>query len=509
MGGTKLIRFSTLLVTALMSVVSYGDPTEAAAQARNWRQSHEQQIVDEFATLLAIPNVASDRVNIRRNAEHILGLLQLRGFKAQLLEVEGSPPAVYASRHAVAGRTTLMIYVHYDGQPVHAADWASDPWTPVLRDAPVESGGTVIPMSAPFDPEWRMFARSASDDKAPIIGLLSALDALDAAGIELSVNLKLFMEGEEEAGSPNLHRMLSAHRDLLAADLWLFCDGPVHQSRRHQLAYGVRGADGFDLTVYGPNRPLHSGHYGNWAPNPIVLLMDLLGSMRDVEGNILIKGYHDEVLEISLMEQQAVAMAPQVDQQLVEELGIGRAETGARLELAIMRPAFNLRGFQSGQVGSAARNAIGVSATASVGLRLLVPAQTPAHLHQVIEAHIRDRGWFVTHEAPSAQQRNEHERIARVEWNGAGNPAYRTPMETPIAQKIAQIVDAGFDAPLVQVPTMGGSLPLYMIEEVTGSPVLILPIANHDNNQHGKNENIRLQNLWDAIEIYAAILAEL
>ena len=164
-----------------------------------------------------------------------------------------------------------------------------------MRNGPVERGGKIIPMQAPFDPEWRIFGRSAGDDKAPIIALNAALDALEEAGISLTVNLKLFFEGEEEAGSPHLSQMLTRHKELLNADLWLFCDGPVHQSRRWQLSYGVRGSFGFGLTVFGPNRPLHSGHYGNWAPNPIARLAALIGTMRDSEGNILIDGYYDQV----------------------------------------------------------------------------------------------------------------------------------------------------------------------------------------------------------------------
>jgi acetylornithine deacetylase/succinyl-diaminopimelate desuccinylase-like protein len=481
---------------------------DAAAVAREWRIAHEQEIVDGFAELLGIPNVASDQANIRRNAEHLKGLLEPRGFAARLLEVEGSPPAVFALRKSPGADTTLLIYVHYDGQPANPADWASDPWTPVLRDALVEQGGRMIPMTAPFDPEARIFARSAGDDKAPIAALLAALDALDAAGEPLSVNLKLFLEGEEEAGSPHLRAMLTQHRDLLDADLWLFCDGPVHQSRRLQLSYGVRGAFGFGLTVFGPNRPLHSGHYGNWAPNPIGRLLELIASMRDGAGHIRVAGYHEQVVPPSQMELAAVAAAPEVDRQLIRELGIGRPETNERLELAILRPALNLRGIRSGDVGAQARNSIPTEATASIGLRL-VPAQTPEHLRAAIERHIRGQGYHIVYALPTPPERAAFERIALLDWSEAGYPAYRAPMDLPIAQRVAAIVDELAGGKLIQLPTMGGSLPLYLVHEVVGAPILILPIANHDNNQHGANENLRLQNLWDAIEIYAAVISEL
>ncbi len=496
------------LFTVSFSVSLLADPVSTAATARQWRQANEQEIIDGFVKLLRFPNVASDSVNIRRNADYILGLLSQRGFSARLLELEGSPPAVFAERRAPGADRTLMIYVHYDGQPANPDDWASDPWTPVMRNGPVERGGQIVPMQAPFDPEWRLFGRSAGDDKAPIVALNAALDALEDAGIEPSINLKLFFEGEEEAGSPHLREMLGKYRELLGADLWLFCDGPVHQSRRWQLSYGVRGSFGFGLTVYGPNRPLHSGHYGNWAPNPIIRLTELISTMRDDQGNILIEGYHEQVIAPSLLEMEAIEAAPPVDRQLIDELGIGRPETTERIEMAIMRPAMNLRGIRSGDVGAQSRNSIQTSATASIGLRL-VPAQTPDFLREAIERHIRSQGYSVVYDAPTGAQRAANDRIARLDWSEAGYPAYRAPFDLPIAKSIAEIMNQLGDDSLIQLPTMGGSLPLYLIDEVVGAPILILPIANHDNNQHGKDENLRLQNLWDAIEIYAAVITSL
>ncbi|MDZ4728490.1 MAG: M20/M25/M40 family metallo-hydrolase [Xanthomonadales bacterium] len=501
------IHLLTLLLLSFFQL-QFAQASDAASVAREWRQAHEQEIIDGFVELLTIPNVASDTVNIRRNAAFILGLLDPRGFAAQLLEVEGSPPAVFAERKTPGASKTLLIYVHYDGQPANPEDWTSDPWTPVLRDKPVEQGGQPIPMQAPFNPESRIFARSASDDKAPIPALMAAIDALDAADIPLSVNLKLFFEGEEEAGSPHLKDMLAKHGSLLGADLWLFCDGPVHQSRKPLLSYGVRGAYGFGLTVYGPNRPLHSGHYGNWAPNPIMRLLDLIASMRDQQGNILIAGFEDEVIAPSIPELEAIAQAPDIGSQLAEELGFTQPETTDRLELALLRPALNIRGIRSGDVGAASRNAIQTSATASIGLRL-VPAQTPDHLRQAIEQHIRGQGYHIVYTAPTDADRNQHNRIAQLDWSEAGYPAYRAPMDLAISQKVSTIVDAWSDGEMIVLPTMGGSLPLYLIDEAIGAPILTLPIANHDNNQHGSDENIRLQNRWDAIEIYAEVLTGL
>lgn len=503
-----------LATSLLLSFAITANAQSVAEQVNNWRLDNEQQIVDQFAELLSIPNVASDSVNIRRNADYISAMLAEVGMQVELLELEGSNPVVYAEKMVpVASKTimtkTIMIYIHYDGQPVNPDDWASDPWTPVMRTDMVENNGQVVPMKAPFAPEYRIFGRSAGDDKAPIIALVSAMKAMAAAGIEPSVNLKVFLEGEEEAGSPNLRHMLDNYKDKLSADMWLFCDGPIHQSRRWQLVYGVRGTYGFNLTVYGPNRPLHSGHYGNWAPNPIMLLTDLIGSMRAPDGTILVDGYNNQVLPLTPEELNAIAASPRMDESLAKDLGIGKPETSDRLELAIARPAINLRGISAGDVGDKARNAIQPSAQASIGLRL-VPAQTPEYLQGVIEKHIEGQGFHIIHAAPTAEDRANHDRLARVDWPAYGGyPAYRAPFDDPLAMQISGILNDLSDGTLIQTPTMGGSLPLFEVKEALNVPILILPIANHDNNQHGANENLRLQNLWDAIEIYAAVLTGL
>ncbi len=500
-----LMLLVALLATQTVAALDQG----VIDQVRSWRQAHEQQIMDEFSGLLALPNVARNREDILVNADHIIDLFEKAGLTAELLEVEGGNPAVYAERRVKGADTTLLVYIHYDGQPVNPDDWASDPWQPVMRDALVEAGGNVVPMTAPFDPEWRIFGRSAGDDKAPIIAMKSALAALDAAGVSPTVNLKLFLDGEEEAGSPGLRAMLEKHRDKLEADLWLFCDGPMHQSRQPQLVYGVRGGIGFNLTVYGAKRPLHSGHYGNWAPNPIMLLTGLIQSMRDNNGNVYVDGFYDQVRPLTEAEKAAVAASPRVDDQLLNELGISRPETEDRIELAILRPGMNLRGIQSGGVREHSRNAIQPEATASIGLRL-VPDQTPEYLQQAVEKHIHGQGFEVIHGEPTDEDRKSHLPLARLDWASSGGyPGYRTPMDHPLALKTSAILNELNDGKLIQTPTMGGSLPIYVIDEVLDTPVLILPIANHDNNQHGANENLRLQNLWDAIETYAAVLTGL
>jgi acetylornithine deacetylase/succinyl-diaminopimelate desuccinylase-like protein len=357
-----------------------------------------------------------------------------------------------------------------------------------------------------IDPEWRLYARSAGDDKAPIIAILAALDALRAANLKPSVNLRFVFEGEEEAGSPHLAKHLEKYSELLQPDAWIFCDGPVHQSRRMQLFFGARGTIDLELTVYGPIKGLHDGHYGNWVANPIVRLTHLIDSMRDENGRILIKGFYDDVKPPTDAERVAIAKIPNVEADLRREFQIASNGKGNPLNESFLVPALNVRGIQSGHVGEQASNMIPTEARASIDFRL-VPAETPDSIKPLVERHIQSQGHTIVRDTPDAAMRLKHSKIAKVEW-GAGYPPARTNMDLPLSREVAAIMKAAGHDPL-QVPTLGGSLPMYLFQQPNEIPVIGLPIANHDDNQHAADENLRLQNLWDGIEIYAALFVGL
>jgi acetylornithine deacetylase/succinyl-diaminopimelate desuccinylase-like protein len=514
-------RRAARLVVALLATGALAGAAPAQARSAadtraaigSWRARHEGAIVRELSELVALPNVASDDAALRRNADRIMAMMRRRGIATRLLEAEGSHPAVFGELRTPGARRTIVLYAHYDGQPVDTARWASPPWTPTLRDAPLERGGREIPLPAAddarLDPEWRLYARSASDDKAPIVAMLAALDALRASGIAPGVNLKFFFEGGEEAGSPNVGALLRRHADLLAADAWVFCDGPAHATRRQQVVYGVRGTYGLEMTVYGPARALHSGHYGNWAPNPAARLATLLAGMRDDDGKVLIAGWYDDVRPLAAAERDAIAAMPRVDDALRRELSLGATEAGnAPLAERIMLPALNIRGIESGHTGALASNTIHTEARASIDFRL-VPAQTPARVRELVEAHLRAKGWHVVHEAPSDSVRLAHPRVVRLAWDDGGYPAMRTDMSLPVSRAVARVVEQGAGAPPVLVPMLGGSLPMSVFSDALGVPLVIVPIVNHDNNQHAANENLRLANLWDGIAVLGTLMARL
>jgi acetylornithine deacetylase/succinyl-diaminopimelate desuccinylase-like protein len=515
----RLSRFSpvaapagaALLVAVLAAAAPAPAPDRLRAQVRAWRISRESQILGEFADLLRIPNIASDLPNIQRNAEKLAAMLRRRGLQVELLEGAGGPPGVLGEHRVPGARRTVLLYAHYDGQPVRPEAWTSAPWEPVLRSGPVEAGGMPVawPVTgARFDPEWRLYARSASDDKAPIVGILAALDALAAGKVTPSVNLKVFLEGEEEAGSPHMAAFLDRHAARLAADLWLLLDGPVHPTRRMQVFFGARGVLDLEITAYGATRRLHSGHYGNWASNPALQIAHVVAGLRGEDGRILVRGFEEDIRPPTDGEERAAAEAPDAEEALARELGLASAVPGREgPSEGILRPSINVRGISAGDVGAAATNSIPTQATASIDFRL-VPDQTPEKVRRRIEEHLKAEGYFLVTEPPDPETRSRHPRILRLEW-GPGYPPARTSLDLPASRAVVRVLEEWAGGTIVRLPTLGGSVPMYHFAEKMRCPIIGVPIVNHDNNQHAADENVRLQNLWDGIEIYAALIARL
>ena len=507
------MRTAFLLMLLFASAVSFSQDKKTLA-IRTWRQQHESAIVNEFVSFLSIPNIAADTTGLQKSAQFILSMMRQRGIsKLQLLPAvtKGAPPAVYGEVLTPGAKQTLIFYAHYDGQPANPAQWAPGlaPFTPNLFTGSLLAGGhsIALPASGPYDPQWRIYALGASDDKAGVDAILNAYDALVKTGMKPFCNLKFFFEGEEEAGSPHLGEILERHKALLESDLWIMCDGPVHQSGKKQLVFGVRGDAHLDLTVYGPTRPLHSGHYGNWAPNPALMLAKLLASMKDDSGRVAIKGFYDDVQPLTASEQKALQDVPSADGQMREELGLAVSEMkGKSLSEAINLPSLNINGMQSGNVGKLASNQIPTFATAVLDLRLVVGNDWKRQQRKVID-HIRLQGYtIVDHEPTDAERRQALKLIKVVSDTSSSYNAQRTAMNLPVIQQVIAAVQATTPDPLVLQPSSGGSLPLYLFDTYLQAHTVSVPVANHDNNQHAENENIRLLNLWNGIETMAAVM---
>jgi len=489
----------------MMAVPAFG--TELRQQVSDYRAGHEAQIVGQLDELTRLRSVAADREGLAATAARLQNLLKARGFETEAWSASGSPPVVYGLLKSPGAKRTTIFYAHYDGQPVTPAQWSSDPFAPVMRDGLAGADVDWKTAKPPFNTEWRLFGRAAADDKSSIVAFLTAFDALRALNRKPSVNIKLVWEGEEESNSPHLSTILKDHAAQLQADVWLIGDGPLHQSRAPTLYFGARGSLGLEATVYGPLRALHDGHYGNWAPNPAVMAAELIGQLRDSDGRILIPGFGDDVRPLTQAERDAIARLPPVESGLKQEFGIGRSEGSEGLTASTMRPALNIRGIRSGQTGAEAANAIPVDASVSVDFRL-VPGQTVEGVRAKLEAFLKTKGWTVVHEPPDLAMRLAHPRIVRLDWGG-GYPALRSDMTSPAAKGVIAAAEKAAGGPVTILPMMGASVPIYELDALFHMPVIGLPITNHDNNQHAANENLRLKNLWDAINLYAAMMAEL
>ena len=481
------------MVAAAVSGSAMGQ-NAAGTAAREYATPRQAELLKSFQEFVAIPNVAADPVGLKRNADFLMAQLKQRGVAAQLLTAPGlpaaTPPIVYGEIKTPGATRTFVFYAHYDGQPVTASEWANGaPFNPEVKTV---------------DGEQRVYGRSTGDDKAAIFAQLTALSALQTAKMPLKANIRFVWEGEEEAGSVHLEQILDAHKDIIGGDVWLVCDGPVDQTRQQLLTFGARGDAHVQITVYGPDRGLHSGHYGNWAPNPAMMMAQLLAGMKDADGHVTIPHFYDGIKPLGPKELAALKAAPRNDEMLKKEFGIGATMGGGKplLEL-INQPSLEIAGIAAGQTGSHATNTIVATAMANLDLRLVVGIDASVQQHRVLD-YVKSQGYFVTSEEPTREERLSHAKVARVELK-EGENASRTPMDLPIAAEVIAAVESARGR-TVLLPTSGGTVPLDAMERASGSPTISVPIANHDDNQHAANENLRLKNLWDGIETMAALM---
>lgn len=505
-------RYLYLLVYMLSISFVYAQPVDKGVLDQYIR-SNEKKWLQQYLEFVRIPNLANDQIGIQRNARFIMDMMKEAGIEnVQLLEANqlNVPPAIYGQIAVPGAKQTIVFYAHYDGQPVDAAQWLPgwQPFEPLVIDsAPIKKFSVIKDyMGYPnLDANWRITGRGSADDKVGIYAIIQAYAALRKLGIAPTVNLTFFFEGEEEAGSPHLAEILERHAPLLKSDGWIICDGPIHPSGKPVVYLGVRGDAGMELTVYGSNRPLHSGHYGNWAPNPAHLLSRLLASMKDDDGKVLIKGFYDQVIPLTAEEKQVLENVPNVDKQLQEAYGFIRSENPTRnLSSSLLLPSLNINGMQSAATGKLASNIIPSTATATLDLRLVAGVDYQRQ-QQLVEDHIRAQGYYITRSAPTDEERARYSKIIQVKLKSGYN-AQRTPLQHPFAQKVTEAIQTATKSKLVVMPSMGGSLPLYIFEKYAHALPIVVPIANFDNNQHAENENLRLGNLWTGIVEMAGLM---
>jgi acetylornithine deacetylase/succinyl-diaminopimelate desuccinylase-like protein len=336
--------------------------------------------------------------------------------------------------------------------------------------------------------------------------VLGAIDALRAVGTGPAWNLRVVLDGEEEVGSAAFRRFAQEGGHGLEGDIAVMLDGPRHPSGRPTVYFGVRGDTGLTLRVYGARSDLHSGNYGSWGPDPSIRLARLLASMKDEEGTVTIAGFHDDVTPLTTAEEAALDEIPDIETDLRHDFLVARPDRpDERIERKHCQPTLSVQAIGSGGgLDVPARSAIPASAAARIEMRL-VPGLDPAAQNRLVVEHVRAAGYLVIDgRDPTDDERLAYPLIARVDLR-EGSAAPRVSMDDPMARSVvAALIRDGRE--LVRLPTLGGGMPFATFSTVLRIPTIGLAIVNHDNVQHGPDENLRLGNLWEGIEMIAAIM---
>lgn len=466
--------------------------------------------VPEYLELLSLPNDSIRPADVVRNAEWLAAAFGKRGFATRLLENRGRPLVFAEYGPARPGQKTVLFYLHFDGQPVVPSQWAQkDPFRPVVKRRGADGKWVEVDraeLTKPgFDPELRVFARSSSDDKGPIAMFLAVFDVLRAKKIDPAVHVKVLLDSEEEAGSPGIAAAVASHAALLSADAVVLVDGPLHASGRPTISFGNRGVVSVTLTVYGPRAPLHSGHFGNWVPNPALRLARLLATMKGDDGRVTVPGWYART-SLTDADRKVLAEVPDDEVALRARTGIAEPEkVGATYQESLQFPSLNVRGLASASVGEKAANIVPRDAVAELDLRTTVEAG-PAYLADLLKKHVEAQGWHLVDTEPTDEERARFPKLARLVVHEPEEAA-RQPFDAPVGRWAAgAIAGAWPGSPLVRIRMMGGTLPTHAIVGPLKAPFVQVPLVNPDNNQHTYDENLRMGHYLSGMRTLAALL---
>ena len=476
------------------------------AQKSTFEQQTQPALM-ELKELVSIPNNGLAKADIQKNIDWLSTAFENRGFQTQSLPNKGNP-LLFAEKIVDKNLPTVLFYMHIDGQPVDPRKWAQDnPYEAVLKAKNEAGNWEIIPWSSAekaVDPNWRIFGRSAADDKGPIVGFLNSIDLLKQEGKSPAFNVKIILDSEEEIGSKYLAEAVAAYESLLKADVLIINDGPVHISGEPTLIFGCRGITTVNITVFGASKPQHSGHYGNYAPNPNFMMAHLLASMKDTKGRVLVEGYYDGIAwdKAAAMTMAAV---PDKKEDILNLLQIAQPEeVGTNYQESLQFPSLNVRGMSSAWVGSQARTIVPDKTTAAIDIRL-VPESDPKRLVQLLKNHIEEQGYHIVTQEPTVEERLKYPKICYFYAGGATLP-FRTAMDAPAGKWLSEAITQQYKKAPVKVRIMGGTVPISSFINQLKIPAIIVPMVNSDNNQHSPNENFRVDYLTNSIRTFYSIL---
>lgn len=442
--------------------------------------ANEQTFIDRLMAYVRHPSISAHNMGIREVGNMLVAMLNDMGMNGRAIETAGHP-MILGRRNDAPGKPTVLLYGHYDVQPPDPLDqWHSPPFEPTIRNG-------------------RIYARGIGDNKGQHFAQLMALESWLKVHGSLPCNVIVLLEGEEEIGSPRIAEFVRQHRDLLKCDLSITADGPVHESGRWSLEFGVRGIVSFEIKAKGADHDLHSGNFGGVVPNPIWALVHLLSTMKDQNGRITIDGIYDDVLPPGAPEQAAMANLPQDHDHLLKELKISQLDAPLErpfYERTMFYPTLTINGITGGYTGPGSKTVLPSTASVKCDMRL-VKNMSIDDAFAKIEAHVKKH-------ASLAACGCEVQFIRQ----GGMEPS-RTPIDSPFTAPLVQAMTlAQGETPLL-VPSVGGSLPDYVFTKILGVPAFVTPYANADEANHAPNENMEIWRFITGIKTGAAVLATL
>ncbi len=458
--------------------------------------------------LMSIPNDANNSKDIIQNILWCKKEFSKRNFT--LTEIEtATVPLLLAERHVSANKKTVLIYLQLDGQPVDSTKWFQDsPYTPTLKKKSENGTWEKISWDAfsSFKDEWRLFCRSSSDAKGPVAMFLMALDAVSEEKLEPDFNIKVIMDFEEELGSPRLPQAVEENNELLKSDMLIIFDGPRHITNKPTLTFGARGIATIALTTYGPVSDQHSGHFGNYAPNPALDMAKILASMKDDEGRVVIPGFYDGI-EIDSETKTVLQSIPDDENAIKERLQLGRVDkVGDTYQEAIQYPSLNIRGLSSGWVKEQVRTIVPATARAEIDVRLVLETD-PERLIGLVREHIKKQGYYIIEDEPTKDDRMNNPRLVQFTYE-ISYQSFRTDFNSEVGLWLNRALKHAFQEDPIRIRMSGGSIPISPFVNTLSIPAVTVPTVNRDNNQHSPNENLRLGNYREGIKTMIAILCE-
>jgi acetylornithine deacetylase/succinyl-diaminopimelate desuccinylase-like protein len=443
--------------------------------------NQRQRYIDELIEIVKIPSISSSsdhKHEVERCAQYLKReLLRIGLTRADVMLTPGHP-VVYGEWLGAPGRPTMLIYGHYDVQPVEPLEaWVTPPFEPDIRDG-------------------EMFARGSTDDKGQVYIHLKALEAwLKCAG-QLPVNVKVIVEGEEEIGSLHLGSFLKEHKELLRADVVVISDTPMLDRGIPSICYGLRGLTYMEVEVTGPSVDLHSGSFGGTVANPANVLCQIVAQLKDDKGCVTIPGFYDKVVPINGDERRNLAALPFDEEAFLKLTGSPRfcGEEGyTTLERVWARPTLDVNGLVSGHIGEGSKTIIPSWARAKISMRL-VPHQDPDEIAELFARYVRQI-------APPTVR-------VEVRKNSAG-PGFLASYDHPAFQAAIRALEKGFNKPAVFIRE-GGSIPFVgTIYETLQRPCILLGFGLPDENSHAPNEKLNLVNYHQGIVSCAYFYQEL